>query len=111
MTANERRSRIVDILYRRKHETRENLAFEFDVCKRTIDNDIVALSFEYPIYTVPGNGGGIYIDKHYKPNRIKLTDKQAALMQRLARGLTGEDAKVMKSIFDHFENINYKENF
>ncbi len=109
MTASERREKIIAVLCRRGRETRDNLAFEFGVCKRTIDSDITALSFKYPIYTVSGNGGGIYIDKSYKPNRIRLTDKQSALMQRVARTLSGEDAEVMKSIFKHFDNINFEE--
>nr|WP_300664463.1 hypothetical protein [uncultured Acetatifactor sp.] len=32
-----------------------------DVSRRTIMNDVIALSFDYPVYTKPGEGGGVFI--------------------------------------------------
>lgn len=65
MTAKERRKAILEVLCTRRHETRENLAFEFGVSKRTIEYDIMYLSLEYPVYTTQGNGGGIHIMDGY----------------------------------------------
>lgn len=56
MSANERRRDILLVLFQRKKETRENLAFEFGVSKRTIENDILELSRDKPVYTKQGNG-------------------------------------------------------
>lgn len=40
MTASERRMALLEVLCLRRHETRENLAFEFGVSKRTIEYDV-----------------------------------------------------------------------
>lgn len=44
MTANERHKRILERLCVRRHDTRENLAVEFDVSERTIERDVLTLS-------------------------------------------------------------------
>lgn len=102
MTANERRNAILEVLCLRKFETVENLAFEFGVTGRTIRNDILMLSLEYPIYTAKGNGGGIRVDEKYKFGKSYLKDEQQELLERLLTGLNGKDAEVMKSILKTF---------
>jgi len=102
VTANERRNAIIEVLCLRRFETRENLAFEFGVSKRTIDYDIEILSLTYPIYTVPGNGGGIHVDDNYKLGKNYFNDEQKHLLERLSHGLKGKDAEVMKSILKTF---------
>ena len=54
MTASERRNAILEVLCFRRFDTVANLAFEFGVTDRTIRNDILTLSLEYPIYTTKG---------------------------------------------------------
>lgn len=44
MTASERRMALIEVLCLRRHDTRENLAFEFGVSKRTIEYDVQILS-------------------------------------------------------------------
>ena len=61
MAAEQRRLAIMELLCSRRHDTRENLAFEFGVSKRTIEYDVSILSLRYPIYTTQGKGGGIYV--------------------------------------------------
>ena len=58
----ERRENILEILSYRRFETMDNLACEFNVTRRTIQNDIVALSSFVPLYTVRGT------DYHMKCN-------------------------------------------
>lgn len=57
MTANERKRKIIKLLYENKFMTRETLANACRVSKRTIDYDIVVLALEYPIYTMQGHRG------------------------------------------------------
>lgn len=102
MTTDERRRAIVRVLCMRKCETRENLAFEFNVGLRTISRDITALSFEYPIYTVTGPGGGICIDKSFEMRDGRLSTKEQAVLERLYEQLQGDDKKAVKSILLHF---------
>ena len=98
MTAYERRYSILIILCRRRRETRENLANEFGVSKRTIEYDILYLSLKYPIYTKQGNGGGIYIMAGFKLNKPSMNEKQIGLLNKLATMLTGEDKEIIIEI-------------
>ena len=98
MTAYERRYSILIILCRRRHETRENLANEFGVSKRTIEYDILYLSLKYPIYTKQGNGGGIYITAGFRPNKPSMNERQIGLLKRLATALNGEDKEIIIEI-------------
>lgn len=102
MTASERRNAILEVLCLRRFETVENLAFEFGVTGRTIRNDILMLSLEYPIYTTQGNGGGIHVDEKYRLGKSFLKEEQQELLQRLLPQLTGKDAEIMKSIINKF---------
>lgn len=54
MTPSERRSEILRLLCKRRHETAINLATEFGVSERTIRNDLVILSCYYPIQVTRG---------------------------------------------------------
>ena len=102
MTADERRRAILEALCVRRHETRENLAFEFGVSKSTIEHDVLRLSLEYPIYTARGNGGGIRVARGFRPDRKYLSGKQAELLEKLSVKLSGEEREVMNSILRTF---------
>lgn len=102
MTASERRNAILEVLCLRRFETINNLAFEFCVTRRTIENDILMLSLEYPIYTSKGNGGGVHVDENYRLGKSFLKEEQQELLQRLLPTLDGKDAEVMKSIISKF---------
>lgn len=102
MTANERRNAILEVLCQRRFDTVENLAFEFGVSGRTIRNDVLILSCEYPIYTAKGNGGGIRVDEKFRLGKPYLKGDQQELLQRLLPNLDGKDAEVIKSILNTF---------
>lgn len=103
MKTNERRRAIVELLCARKRDTRENLAFEFGVSLRTIADDITALSFEYPIYTSPGPGGGVYIADGFELRADnKLSSKEQAVLEKLLGRLSGDDKKAVESVLLHF---------
>ncbi len=58
-----RRMEIISILSARGHTTMRELAWELDVSRRTIMNDVIALSFDYPVYTKPGEAAGFSLQK------------------------------------------------
>ena len=103
MSASERRRAIIEALCLRRYDTRENLASEFGVTKRTIANDLLILSLEYPIYTVQGNGGGIYVEDNYRLDRKYLSNEQAELLESLYTQLSGKQAEIMQSILKTFK--------
>ena len=102
MTASERRNAILEDLCMRRYEKVSNLAFQYGVTTRTIRNDILILSLEYPIYTAKGNGGGIYVDKNFRLGKVFLKSEQQELLERLLPGLDGKDKEVMKAILKTF---------
>ncbi len=102
MTTIERRQAILETLCRRRHDTRENLAFEFGVSKRTIEYDVLALSSHYPIYTEQGKGGGVFIEKWFKFGMVYMTSEQVELLKRLNEGLSEKDQKIMQSILNTY---------
>ncbi len=57
MTAADRRLEIIRILVVSGHTTSKELAQEFGVTRRTILHDVSVLSYGYPVYTKPGEGG------------------------------------------------------
>lgn len=98
MTATERRQAILELLCLRRHETGENLAFEFGVHICTIERDVLTLSLEYPIYTQKGHGGGIFIENGFYLHKGRLTEKQLDLLEELLPNLSGEKRETMLSI-------------
>ena len=100
MTAAERRQAILEVLCLRRHETRENLANEFGVSKRTIEYDVLNLMLTYPVYTVQGNGGGIYVTDNFRLDRPRMNEKQTALLQKVLLTRSGEDKETMQNIIN-----------
>ena len=98
----ERRQRIIDILNMRRSEKIENLAFELDVTRRTIENDIQVLSCSYPIDTKTGPTGCVYVQDGFDLYERYLTAKQFEVLEELKGIATGEQAKVLETILRSF---------
>lgn len=81
----ERRSEIIRLLCRRKHETIKNLASELSVSEKTIRRDVEALSLSEPIYTQMGRyGGGVYIMDGYSMDRMYMKSEELDVLQKLS---------------------------
>ena len=102
MTAGERRMALLEVLCLRRHDTRENLAFEFGVSKRTIEYDVQILSANYQIFSVQGKGGGIYVMEGYELHKKYLTDKQSEVLRELAVTLLEENKQIVLSVLKDF---------
>ena len=99
MSASDRRQRLLELLCLKRHDTYDNLAREFNVCKRTIRYDVAALMCAYPIETVCGRyGGGVKVSDDYYPYRKALNPKQVNLLIRLSTQLDGDDLATISSI-------------
>lgn len=105
-STSERRQRLLEVMSIRHHDTIENLAFEFQVHRRTIERDVEYLSISYPIYTIKGIGGGVYLLDGYRLGRKYLTPKQLELLERLGSALTGNDLEILQSIIDEHKMPN-----
>lgn len=84
MGTTERRTEIMRILCRRRHETISNLAEEFGVSTRTIQRDVEVLSITEPIYTQCGRyDGGIYVTDDYAMDKMYMTDSELLVLHKL----------------------------
>lgn len=103
MSPSERRSEILHLLCKRRHETAGNLAAEFGVSERTIRADLVILSCCYPTQAVRGRfGGGIYLPEWFRMKNRTLSPEQQALLMRVRETLAGDGLQVMNSILAQF---------
>ena len=98
MTAADRRMEIISILVVSGHITVRELAQEFGVSRRTILNDIMALSYGYPIYTKQGAGGGVFIMDSYKPYNNTLTIIEQERLKKMYDKAEGEDKKILERV-------------
>ena len=111
MRAELRRKGILSLLMTKRHDTYANLANEFGVTTRTIQNDIKELMLSYPIKTMAGRyGGGVMMEDWFVSYRQsaspKLSPKQADLLKRLGPQLEGEDREILISILLDFSPIS-----
>ncbi len=103
MTPTERRQRLLEVLCLRRHDTCDNLAFEFHVSTATIRRDLEVLMCSYPIETVRGRyGGGVKVADGYYLHRRVFTKKQAALLRKIREQLSGDDLETLDSILLQF---------
>ena len=98
----ERRMSIIETLSERRSDSIDNLAFEFGVSRRTMRNDIEILSLSFPLYTIPGPRGGVFVAGGFSLGKRYLTNEQTDLLMRLIPTLSGSDADIMKSILQTF---------
>ncbi len=98
MTAADRRMEIISILVVSGHVTLRELAQEFDVTRRTILHDVVALSYGYPVYTKPREGGGIFIMDSYKPYCNTLTLSEQEKLMEMYTKAEGGDKEILKRV-------------
>ena len=98
----ERRQIILEVLCQRRFEKIENLATEFEVSRRTITYDIQILSCSYPIYSLTGTYGGVYIADGFRLGMKYLTDKQYHVLYTISERLDGEEKTVILGILKTF---------
>ena len=108
MSPAERRQELLDVLCRRRHDTYDNLARDFNVSKMTIRRDVAALMCSYPIETVHGGRhgcvrvmDGFHLNRHNSDHRC-LTPEQTVLLRKLGRQLDGSDLDTLNSILLQF---------
>ena len=102
MSYAERREAILEVLCIRRHDTYRNLAFEFQVSRETIRQDIAVLMCSYPIETFRGYGGGVRVANGYYLHHRTLNPRQVSLLIRQREHLVGDDLDTLNSILVQF---------
>ncbi|MBQ8146980.1 MAG: HTH domain-containing protein [Clostridia bacterium] len=108
----ERRNQLMQILSQRRLETSSRLATALGVSKRTIMRDVDALSLDFPIGTLSGRYGGVYLMKGYRYNSYGyyLNEEQTKILENLISGVEKEDEfrvsnyerSVLRTILDKY---------
>ena len=97
MSANERRAEIMRIMVARRQENMQVLAAELGVTDRTIRNDILVLTAEYPLETTRGNGGGVRIADWYHPHKNIFSQDQISVLEQLMDKIGAESRKTKRT--------------
>ncbi len=103
MNATERRTQLFELMCERRHETIDNLAFEFGVSRRTIRYDIEILTCSYPIYTTKGTGGGVHIVDEYRCGIRYMTNEEIKFLESVSATLDGDDASKLQKIIGKYK--------
>ncbi len=107
MSANERRAEIMRIMVARRQESMQVLARELGVSDRTIRTDILALTAEYPLETVRGNGGGVRIADWYHPHKNILSKEQISVLEQLFPQANDEQKRVLDQMLREYGSNKY----
>lgn len=107
VSANERRAEIIRIMVARRQESMQVLARELGVSDRTIRNDILVLTTEYPLETVRGNGGGVRIADWYHPHKNILTVEQMTVLEQLMSQADDDQKRVLDQMLREYGSNKY----
>jgi len=99
----ERRILIVERVCELRHVSMGQLATEFQVSHRTIENDIQMLSRLFPLYTTTGIHGGVHVVEGYRLGMKYLSDPQCNLLETLSKSLDGEELALIQEIIKVFK--------
>jgi len=94
----DRRREIISILLAKRQTTAKELAEMLEVSVRTIHYDVQALTKGYPIYTVQGGNGGIFIEESYRPYINTLSERELQTLLKLYHMTKGQEQEVLYQI-------------
>lgn len=105
------------ILCRRRYETIRNLASEFGVSMRTVQQDIESLRRTEPIYTQFGKyGGGVYVVEGYSMDRMYMKEQELDVLQKLyiaadehSSLLTDDEKSLLRSLISQYSKPKIKQ--
>ena len=82
MKSYERHEEILRILCDKRRTTAKELGEMLNTSLRNIRRDVAVLSLHYPIYTVTGRYGGIYIMDGYFLDRLYVSAEETRVLQK-----------------------------
>jgi predicted DNA-binding transcriptional regulator YafY len=100
VSTDERREEIIRILLGGEMTTAPKLAMQFDVNVRTIYRDLVVLTVErgYPIDTVAGRTGGVFMHGFRHAHKRILSQRQITALAIAIEAVDHETAETLQSI-------------
>jgi len=100
VSTEERREEITRILLGGQRTTMTKLAMQLGVSERTIRRDIEVLTVErqYPIDTVPGKAGGVFMHNHRHAHKGILSQAHQNALRAAILAVNPEDAATLQDI-------------
>ena len=109
VTMNERRAEIMRILVARRATTMPVLARTFGVTTRTIQNDILALTVDYPLETKQGNGGCVKVERNRGGRCYPIGYYNICLLSQLMESATEQQAEVLREMLVEYGSPKYRQ--
>jgi predicted DNA-binding transcriptional regulator YafY len=85
-----------------------NLASELNVTDRTIRNDIICLTVDYPLETIRGNGGCVKLADWYWPNKNILSQEQQQVLCQMIDMANEHQSIVLRGIISAYGSQRQK---
>ena len=80
-----------------------------DQLSGTIQNDILALTVDYPLETKQGNGGCVKVADWYHPHRNLLSEEQQRTLSQLMESATEQQAEVLREMLVEYGSPKYRQ--
>lgn len=98
LSANERRAEIMRILECHRQEKMHNLAYLFNVTRKTICTDIEILMASFPIETVQGRYGCVKLKDGYAMYQSFLSEEEQVTLLEIFPTLSDKHSKVIAGL-------------
>ena len=117
MKSYERHEEILRILCDRRRTTTKELGEMLNTSPRNIRRDVAVLSLYYPIYTVTGRYGGVYIMDGYFLDRLYVSEEETRVLQKVYATLREQadsaldldEYRVFQNVLRKYSNPKVKE--
>lgn len=97
-----RRMEIRSLIIKEPNISQTELSRHFDVSRKTINRDIIALSDYLPFSCNTGRYGGFSLVENYRPDKVYLSREEEAVIREFAEQTNGRKQLMLKSILHKF---------
>ena len=97
-----RRMEIRSLIMKEKSISQLELSRHFDVSRKTINRDIIALGDYLPIRCNAGRYGGFTLVDNYRPDKVYLSREEEAVIREFAEQTDGRKQILLQAILYKF---------
>lgn len=102
-----RRIKILKYMSEVRNSNMLRLSTEFEVSISTIRRDVEYLSLHYPISTLSGKYGGVFVMENYYYGKGKLSSLQQETLEDVCGKVDDKTSKIIRSIISQFGFMKY----
>ena len=102
-----RRIKILKYMSEVRNSNLQRLSVHFEVSISTIRRDVEYLSLHYPISTLSGKYGGVFVMENYYYGKGKLSALQQQTLECVCEKVDNQTSQIIKSIITQFGFMKY----